>query len=264
MLALREASVVMLTKIMSNATCPNCGAALIAGAKFCRQCGRLVSSANASSVTEATTRTLRTPTDYAAQPTDFFPPQPTSPAYMSPKETPPPPAYDTKNLEQSGGKRNTWLLSAVAAILLCALITLGIVFFIKSRSSTTQPSTTTPEPPTVTVPGIPPPPPPPPKPPTTRTGTNSISRELIYPGAQTTLEMEDEESGSMVQLQSKDAYEKVRDWYIEKLKPMNIKKLPGPMTVLNTDKLVVIINGGDSDTSVILKQHDEMDMDMDR
>jgi hypothetical protein len=247
---------------MSNATCPNCGAALIAGAKFCRQCGRLVSSsANASSVTEATTRTLRTPAEYAAQPTDFFPPQPTSPAYMSPKETPPPPAYDTRSLEQSGRKGNAWLMSAVVAILLCALIAVGIIFFVKSRSSTTQPSTTVPEPPTVTVPGIPPPPPP--KPPTTRAGTNAISSELIYPGAKTTLEMESEEGGSMLQLQSKDAYEKVLDWYLEKLKPKNIKRLPGPMAVLNSDKLVAIINGGNGDTSIILKRHDEMDMDMD-
>jgi zinc-ribbon domain len=249
----------MLTKIMSNATCPNCGAALIAGAKFCRQCGRLVGVANADGVTEATTRTLHAPTDYAAPPTDFFPSQPTSPAYISPKETPPPPAYDTKNLKAGGPKQSIWLMSAIASVLIVAGIALGIILFIRSFTSATRPSGAESKPPTVSVPGIPPPP----QPPSVRTQTNSISHEFVYPGAEITMEMKNAEGGSILQLRTTDSYEKVLDWYVAKLKPQNTIISPGPSAVLKSDKLMAVINGAGGETHIMLKHLDEMDINID-
>ena len=252
----------MLTEIMSNATCPNCGAALMAGAKFCRQCGRLVGGANADNVTEATTRTLRAPTDYAAQPTDFFQSPPTSPAYISPTETPPPAAYDTKNLKAGGPKQSIWLMSAIASVLLVAGIVLGIILFIRSFTSATRPSGAEPKTPSVTVRGVPPPPPP--QPPSVRTQTTSVSPEFVYPGAETTMEMKNAEGGSMIlQLRTKDSYEKVLDWYVENLKPQNTIISPGPSAVLKWDKLMAVINSAGGETHIMLKQFDEMDIDID-
>lgn len=257
-LAWRQASVVMLSEIMSNATCPNCGAALIAGAKFCRQCGRLVSSDGARSVTEATTRTLRTPADFGSQPTDFFAPQPTSPAYLAPNQMPPPPAYNTSNLEQRGQKRSVFLVSMIVALLLVAVVALGIASMVIRRTSV-------PQPPNVGAPEIPPPPPPPsvPQPPGSTGGATSIGNEFIYPGAETMMEMTRAEGGGMIQLRTKDSYQKVLDWYVGKLKPESTIKSPGQNAVLKSAELIAIINGTGDGTNIMLRQLDPTDIDMD-
>lgn len=245
---------------MSNANCPNCGASQIDGAKFCRQCGWLVGgTTGASGVTEATTRTLPRPAEYAAAPTEFIPSQPTGPAYISPAAMPPPPAYNTRNLEERRPPRNTWLLTgAVVAVLLGMLIALGIVFLVKSQSPTT------PQPPTGTVPSVPPPPLPPqgPGPSNAPTDTNVISRDYFYPGAENVMEMRSGEGVNMVQLRTKDSYQKVLDWYTAKLKPGNEIISPGPSAVLKSDKLMVVINGAGVETHIILKKLDEAEMEI--
>lgn len=250
---------------MSNATCTNCGATLIVGAKFCRQCGRLAPATNAQSVTEATTRTLRTPVDFSAQPTNVFNAQPTSPAYLAPGQTPQPPVYTTNSLEQRGrSKSNAWLISLLAALLVISLIAslfaLGIIKLNSSRTATPQPpSITVPEPPTTTVPDVPPPPQPPP----TGNDSNSISRAFIYPGAETMMDMTRAGGVNLLQLKSKDSYQKVLDWYIAKMKPQDISRLPGQNAILKSDKLMAIINSTNEGTMIMLKDVDDMDMDMD-
>ncbi|MDX6692707.1 MAG: hypothetical protein QOF02_310 [Blastocatellia bacterium] len=249
---------------MSNATCPNCGATQITGAKFCRQCGRLVGNANAASVTEATTRTLRPPADFGAQPTDFLPPQPTSPAYLAPDKTPQSPlAYNTKSLEQRAQKRKIWLIGLMASLFLLSIIAFGIVRLTKNRIATPPPPTSTPElpPGSATQPHIPPPPPPP-QPPTVTTGSNSISRAYIYPGSETMLDLKSANGGGLLQLRTKDSYEKVLAWYTAKLKPDNIIKTPdaGQSTILKSDKLMAIINSQDDGTNIMLKELDASDM----
>lgn len=254
----------MLTEIMSNATCTNCGAALILGAKFCRQCGRLVLATNAQSVTEATTRTLRTPADFGSQPTDFFSAQPTSPAYMAPGQTPQPPVYPTGNQEQNGRKSNAWLIGLLSVVfvisLVASLFALGIIRINSSRTvQPPPPSIPVPQPPTTTIPDVPPPP----QPPSTTNGSNSISRDFIYPGAETMMDMTRAGGGSLLQLRTKDSYQKVLDWYIAKLKPENIIRPSNQNAVLKSDKLMAIINSSGDGTMIMLKGVDESDIDID-
>jgi hypothetical protein len=251
--------------MMSSATCTNCGAVLVSGAKFCRQCGRIVPTANAQSVTEATTRTLRTPADYGAQPTDIFSAQPTSPAYMAPGQMPQPPAYTTSHLEQRGRKGNAWLISLLAVLfvvsLVASLFALGVIKINSSRTAPQPPSIPVAQPPTTTVPDGPPPPP---QPPATTSGSNSISRAFIYPGAETMMDMTRAGAGSLLQLRTQDSYQKVLDWYIAKLKPENIIRSPGPNAVLKSEKLMAVINSTGEGTMIMLKEIDEMDMDIDK
>lgn len=252
----------MFTKIMSNATCTNCGAALIAGAKFCRQCGRVVASTSAPSVTEATTRTLHTPASFGAQPTDFIGAQPTGAAYLAPSEIPPPPAYNTNSLEQRGRKRNIWLISTMVALFLVSLIAFGIITYFKSRTPAATPIPV-PKQPTVEIPDIPPPPPIP-KPSTGTSGATAISRDYIYPGAETMLDLTRANGGSMLQLRTKDSYEKVLAWYVTRLKPESTIKSPGASAVLKSDEIMAILNGTGVGTNIVLKQLDETDMEEDK
>lgn len=248
-----------VNRAMSNATCPNCGATQIVGAKFCRQCGRLVSTTSAQSVTEATTLTLRTPVqDFGAQQTNIFSSQPTSPAYLAPGQTPQPPEYTTSRLEQNNRKLPVWFVGLMITLLVAALLAFGIAKLISSRTTTQPPPV--PDTPTVTVPDVPPPPQPPPPP---VSGSNSISRAFIYPGAETMIDMVRGGGGSLLQLRTKDSYEKVLDWYITKLKPENISRLPGQNSILKWDKLMAVINATDEGTMIMLKQNDEMDIDID-
>ena len=250
----------MFTSIMSNATCPNCGATQLAGARFCRQCGRLVSSANAPGVTEATTRTLRTPAEFGSQPTDFFTPQPTSPAYLAPDQTPPPLAYATSNLEQGAQKRKRWVIGLMATLFLLSILAFGIISFVKYRLAIQPPPAAAPELPqgAVTEPHSPPPPP---APPATTTGPNSISRALVYPGAKIVMEMKRGDSGSLLQLQTNASFAKVLEWYQQKLKPSKIIKTDDPSAVLQSDKLQAIINSEDGETNIVLQELEQDEME---
>ncbi|HEY0404539.1 MAG TPA: zinc ribbon domain-containing protein [Pyrinomonadaceae bacterium] len=246
---------------MSNATCPNCGATQIIGARFCRQCGRLIGNTNAASVTEATTQTLRPPAEFGAQPTDFFSPQPTSPAYLAPGQTPPPLAYNTTNLEQRARKRKVWLVGLMASLFLLSVIAFGIVKLAKHRVAAPRTPVATPGlPPTNVVPE-PPLPPPPPQPPTAKTGSNAISRSYIYPGAETIMDLTRANGGGLLQLRTDDSYEKVLAWYTAKLKPDSIIKTPATSqsAILKSDKLMAIINSSDDGTNIMLKELDASD-----
>ena len=257
----------MLAKIMSNVTCANCGAALIAGAKFCRQCGRVVNNASAPIVTEATTRTLHSPAQFGAQPTDFFAPQPTSPAYMAPGQMPPdPPAYITNNLTRPANKQNVLLISLLVAMIVLGLFTFGIIAFFKNRSTVQRERPTVPETPTVERPGIPPPPPQPPgtKAPTGKVGTNHISPDFIYPGAKTMMDLTRANGGSLLQLQSTDSFAKVLDWYTAKLNPKSVIKTGGANAILKSDEVMAIITAAGEGTNIMLKEMDESDREDDQ
>lgn len=242
---------------MSNAMCETCGTVLIAGAKFCRQCGRLVVNPSVPAVTEATTRTLRTPEVFSASATNYIPTQPTGPAYVSPGAAASPPASATSNLEQRKPQRSLWLGVLLTTVLLIAFIgalfALGIIKVNGGRTITPPPPVgTIPEPPVVAPPDVPPP-----KLPV----SNSNLRELIYPGAETMMDMSRTGGGGFLQLRSKDSFEKVLDWYIAKLKPTTTFKSSPTNAVLKSDKFAAIINSSGEGTIIILKEMGEGEND---
>jgi hypothetical protein len=183
---------------------------------------------------------------------------------MAPGQTPQPPAYTTSHLEQSGRKSSAWLIGLLAALfvvsLVASLFALGIIKINSGQTPPQPPSTTAPQPPTTTVPDGPPPPP---QPPDTPNGSSSISRSFIYPGAETMMDMTRAGGVDLLQLKTQDSYQKVLDWYIAKMKPKDISRLPGQNAILKSDKLMAIINSSNEGTMIMLKEIDDMDIDMD-
>ena len=94
---------------MSSMTCTNCGAELLAGTKFCRQCGRPTNNLDAANVPEAPTRAFapsEAPVEHGA-PTQYINAAPTGPAYISPEQTSPPlSSTPTKDLAPVWRKRH--------------------------------------------------------------------------------------------------------------------------------------------------------------
>jgi hypothetical protein len=203
-------------------------------------------------VTEGTTRLLDTPEPKApfnqnvyehhgglAQPTSRIPLE----------------ANPTSRSLETNPKPKNWVL--IGSILVATLALILTALFIALRN----PSTTTPvSPPAVTRPELPPiQPPQPPAPPQgiPSSGTTSISRELVYPGAETIMEVTDVSEGAVLQLQTSDSFDKVVSWYTEKLKPTKVVRIPGSNVILEAGELKAIINAEGNKTTIMLAQGDD-------
>jgi zinc-ribbon domain len=228
--------------------CANCGAEIPVEARFCRSCGQRAKHLDRPSVTEGTTRILETPEKNApfnqnvyerpgglAQATSAIPPQ----------------ANQTRSLvEQPKGTNRPWVL--ISSILFIALILTGLFIALSTRSATnvtvTPPVVTRPEAPTIPIP------PPPPLPPQGIPQGSRINRAFVYPGAETTMEITDTADGDVLQLRTSDSFDKVADWYINKLNPPKVVKIPGSSVVLEAGEIKVIINADANGTNIMLAQ----------
>ena len=235
---------------MSSITCARCGAEVTAGVRFCRQCGQPVPAPSVSSMLEAETRTFAPPPREPAAPTQHINSPLTGPAYMEPGQMPFAPAAPvTKSLQPSGssGTAAKVLLAGLVLILLIAAISFAAMKFLSSRDSR-------PEKPGVTIPEIPPPPPPPPP---ASGGSSSTGNSLVYPGAETVLDVT-KADGHVLQLRTHDPIEKVVNWYTEKIRPTETVKVPGGnMTVLRGEAVRAVITATGTETSIIIKQGGE-------
>jgi hypothetical protein len=204
-------------------------------------------------VTEGTTRILETPERPAsfdqnayeqhgslAQATSSIPSQ----------------ANQTSRSLQTNRKAPQWVLIGSLLVMAFMLTTLFIVLANRhSRKTTVSPPVVTrPE-----LPAIPPPPPQPPLPPRGSTEGTSINRALVYPGAKTTMEITGEDEGGVLQLQTSDSFDKVVDWYTEKLKPKSVIRMKDPTSrvILEAGGMSVIINANGDGTTIMLTQGDD-------
>jgi hypothetical protein len=227
--------------------CLSCGAELLPEARFCRNCGQPARQVEPNSVTEGTTRLLETPERQAppfaqnfyehhgslAQATSPIPPQvnPTS-----------------RSLEPKRIATN-WVLIGAVSFAILALVALLIIRSTK-RSGTTVP------PPVIARPEIPaiPQPPAPPAPPRNLPKGGTIGREFIYPGSETTMEINGVSDGNVLQLHTTDPFDRVVDWYTEKLRPTNTVKMKGSNVILESGEMTAIINAVDDGTTIMLTQ----------
>jgi hypothetical protein len=197
------------------------------------------------------------PTDYEA-PTrpmnDGF----TSPSYYPPAPMPMAQAPSTNNLEP-GKPRRTFLIVLVVALLL--ILFAGASAIVLSRligtpfeeraAEVQRPSDVHPP-----VPPIPPAPPPPPPP----GGSGVASRVDVprYPGAEEIMEVVSAETGNVVQLRTTDSIGKVRDWYKARIQSTKDITLPGGVSVLRGQGLMVVITpAGENLTQILIKQGEE-------
>ena len=219
-------------------TCSNCGAALDQSAKFCRQCGQ------PSDPSELTTRKLEEPPRYE------HPTQPanagfTSPAYLPPNAFPPQGPV-TRSMEQTGQKKTIITLAVLVAVLLVALS--GLAIYITTMRGPNIPVPRAPQPPISSTP------PQPPTPPPTPGGVTTIGKELIYPGSEVIMEVNSGRDGKVVQLRATDSFDKIVDWYSERINLKNRVRLPGSNTILEGEGVAVVINSRGDDTHITVTE----------
>ncbi len=245
---------------MQTSTCTRCGAEIPLEARFCRSCGQPSARFNRESVTEGTTRLLETP-ERPQQPAQEFPTERPGELAQATTRLPPEGVPTSRGLEVNR-KPTNWVLISVIVIAALALIATGLVIGLRSRSA----------PPTapVVAPGRPPvqPPAPPsiPAPPPPATGVNEgvgINPALIYPGAKTLMRITGGSEGNVIQLQTSDSFDKVVNWYKEKLKPASTIESSDPnlgptghSVILAAEEVTAIISNQGDTTSIMLTQGD--------
>jgi hypothetical protein len=140
----------------------------------------------------------------------------------------------------------------IGSILIAVIALTALFVTLLNRSSTTTAS-----PPAVTRPEVPtiPQPPAPPMPPQ---GTG-INPAFVYPGAKTMMEITGDDEGNVLQLQTSDSFDKVVDWYTEKLKPAKVVRIKDPTShvILEAGELKAIINANGNVTTIMLAQGDD-------
>ncbi|MBA3804663.1 MAG: zinc ribbon domain-containing protein [Acidobacteria bacterium] len=237
---------------MSSVPCTHCGAAITPGTKFCRKCGQ--PSLDAASVSEAATRVFEATADRTA-PTQTWNAQPTGPAYLSPTGGASPlEDMTTKSLEATGRKQKSTLAVAIIAILLAvfALFAIGMILRGRNAQPTQAPPAAAATGPETVLPPLPPlPPHPSGEPPAS--GASTSTSELIYPGAETVMDMKNSRE-NFLELRTSDPLDRVVDWYTTKIKAAEIIRTRGTEAILRSGKTSVIISSRGNATNILIKQ----------
>lgn len=244
---------------MQTSPCTRCGAEIPLEARFCRSCGQPSARFNRESVTEGTTRLLETPERPAASPAHEFQHERQGELAQATNRLPPQAAQTNRGLEVNA-KPTNWVLVGAIVVAAIALIVTGILIGLRgpSPAPATQPIVVTPGVPA----GLPPAPPPgiPPPPPAAGVTEGAINPALIYPGAKTVMQITGGDEGNVIQLQTSDSFDKVVNWYKEKLKPeQTIEQnmgLPGRSVVLPGKETTAIITQQGDATGIMLTQGD--------
>jgi hypothetical protein len=233
-----------------KSSCANCGAELMADAKFCRKCGQPANTLGRGSVTEVTTRRLGTPGQAA-----FMPGQ-----GMAGQQSLEQQGSGQANLASSAETRSLAPASTLkrwlpGLLLLTVLVLVPLIYIV---SEFWHPKIIKIVRPSVEAPAVPQPPQPPqpPAPAQPAAKANAIDQSYYYPDASTTMVISKAGEGDVVQLQTGDSVEKVTDWYTNKLKPTQVIRQPENV-VLKSDKLSVFIRSSGDGTSIMLKQGED-------
>jgi hypothetical protein len=241
-----------------SVACTSCGAEIPVEARFCRSCGQPSARFSRESVTEGTTRLLETPERPKAPPPaqDYFNEQRPG-GLAQPTNRLPPEANPTNRALEPNRKPTNWVLIGASVVAALLLITTFLVIGLRKRRATV------PTPPVMVGPGpVEPPAPPPPLPQSPSTGTTQgvgISDALRYPGAKQGMRVTGKRGGNVLGLQTTDSFDKVVEWYKEKLKPEQTVEpgdvnvgLPGHAVILQGEEVTAIITAKDGATDILL------------
>lgn len=245
---------------MQTSTCTSCGAEIPLEARFCRNCGQPSARFDRESVTEGTTRLLETPERPAPGPAFEFPTERPGELAQATTRLPPQGAQTSRGLEAQR-KPTNWALISVIIVAALALIATGLLIGLRGRSTPASTPVVAPGPPPAQPPQLPEVPPPPPA--TGVSEGSGIDPALIYPGAKTTMRITGGSEGNVIQLQTSDSFDKVVNWYKEKMKPETVVEASDPRggpsgrsVILATEAVTAIINNQGDATGVMLTQGD--------
>jgi zinc-ribbon domain len=76
---------------------------------------------------------------------------------------------------------------------------------------------------------------------------------LLYPGAQTVVDIMNQDGGRSLHLQTTDSFKKVEDWYERSLKPQKIVRLTSTNVVLKNETTTVTIASEGGITNILVK-----------
>lgn len=187
--------------------CRTCGAELLVGTSFCRQCGAAITPDMVEDSSERTT-SLFSETDNVA--TQRLDPRPTS----EPRRAP-----IVKADIATGEARKPW--KAVLALIVVGLIIAALVGVVATRS---------------------------------RTHSGTVAADpLMYPGAQTLLDISNPNGGRALQLQTSDPLEKVENWYDRNLRPQKTVRLTSSSVVLKNENTTATIASENGITNILIK-----------
>jgi len=198
---------------MSQAICANCGAVLLSGTSFCRQCGQpaIVSPSGSEQVTALFGQAQDTTT------TKRLDPRPTTPGYEVNSQS-----LAAASASLTGSKRS-WpkLITIGIALSLLIVVSVGVLWSLRAGS---------------------------------RTASNvQINRSWIYPGSRTVVDIGDS-GGAVLQLETKDALDKVQAWYESNIKPTKTLRVNSNSIILKREKVTVTLVAEDNLTSIVIKQ----------
>ena len=85
------------------------------------------------------------------------------------------------------------------------------------------------------------------------TVSQPVSKSLVYPGAQTILDVTSSGGSGVLQLKTADPIDKVADWYVAILKPTKTLRV-GPTVIMKSDNVsATLVSDGDN-TNILIKQ----------
>jgi hypothetical protein len=77
---------------------------------------------------------------------------------------------------------------------------------------------------------------------------------LIYPGAQTVVDMTNTDGSRTIQLQTKEPLAKVENWYQTNLKLSKTVRLTSTSVVMKREKVTITLAEEDGTTNILIKQ----------
>jgi hypothetical protein len=81
-----------------------------------------------------------------------------------------------------------------------------------------------------------------------------VAGQLIYPGAQTVVDMTNTDSSRTLQLQTPDTLDRVESWYQKNLKLTKSMRLTSTSYVMKNDKVTITLASEDRKTNILIKQ----------
>ena len=81
-----------------------------------------------------------------------------------------------------------------------------------------------------------------------------VASQLIYPGAQTAVDMTDTDGSRTIQLQTPDSLDKVESWYQKNHKLTKSMRLTSTSYVMKNDKVTITLASEDRKTNILIKQ----------
>lgn len=224
---------------MAEQYCNRCGAGLVAGARFCRQCGQPMMDSQLTSVTEGTTEVLPNYAEPEAPTRHFNRAAPTGPAYIAPQEHQQIPLSPLPTEPPAPKKKRGVKILLLSFVLLMALGVVSLVV-LGQLLRRMKPRIPVPPPPPPVVIQIP--------------GPSSGIDALIYPGAQTKLDLRKDDEGRMLQLETKEPFDKVVAWYVARIHPTEQIIKPPNEAVLKSEEFSVVIHQIANGNSIMVKE----------